>query len=118
MSDVLKRVLQEAISVRERELEELRRQLRDAEKGESSGAKPKRRRKATGLKEGSIPHMIVEILRTSGPLGSADISERLKVKGKEVHSRFVAAAMNRYVESGRIFNRSNEGLYSLRSDAA
>lgn len=118
MSEVLRRVLEEAIRVREGELEELRRRLKEAERAETNGTKPKRRRKAGGLKQGSVPFFIKEILMESGPLASADISEKLKRKGKDVESRFVAAALNRYVETARIFDRSADGRYSLRSDAA
>jgi hypothetical protein len=118
MSDVLKRVLVEAIAVREEELEELRRQLRDTERGENLGPKTKRRRKATGLKAGSVPFIIADIIRDKGGLSSAAISDALKQHGKIVQSRTVAAALNRYVEAGRIFDRTPDGLYTLRSDAA
>lgn len=118
MSNVLKRVLVEAIAVREEELDELRRQLKETERGENLGPKPKRRRKATGLQAGSIPFIIAEIIRDKGGLSSAAISDALKQKGKDVQSRLVAAALNRYVEAGRIFDKTSDGLYTLRSDAA
>ena len=116
--EFVRRALEEAIAKRERELTEFRQRLKDLDNN-NGDRRPKRRRKATGLKPGSVPSMIADILsEAKKPLSSAEIADRLEKKGKKVESRFVASAVNRYVESGRVFNRSDDGLYSLLSDAA
>jgi hypothetical protein len=119
MSEVLAQVIREAIAIRERELEELRQKLKEAET-ETSGSKRRRRsRKDSGPRPGSIPALIADCLRETGkPLGAADISEKLSKKGKTIESRFVAAAVARYVKNGRVFSQTPEGLYALRTNAA
>ena len=119
MNDALIRLLREGIAAKEAELAELRANLRKIENESNGTGKRKRTRKEAGPREGSIPYLIQECLREAQkPLGAADISEKLKAKGKTVESRFVAASINRYVEDGRVFSRTDDGLYSLRSDAA
>jgi hypothetical protein len=116
MSEALIKLLREGIAAKEAELQELRQNLREQEA--ASGKKPRRRsRKESGPTEGSIPYMIKECLKEAGkPLGAADISDRLKKKGKEVESRFVSAAISRYVKNERVFLQTPDGLYTLRKE--
>jgi len=117
MSEILAQVIREAIAIRERELEELRQKLREAES--NGGKKRKRTRKESGPRPGSIPALIADCLRDAGKaLTSSDLSDRLAKKDKKVESRFVAAAISRYIKEGRIFSQTPEGLYTLRKDAA
>lgn len=120
MSEVLAQVIRQAITVRERELEELRQKLREAESDSNGGRKRRRNRKESGPRPGSIPALIKECLEDANgkALGAADISERLAKKDKKVESRFVAAAISRYVKANKIFSITPEGLYTLRKDAA
>lgn len=79
----------------------------------------KRRRKATGLKQDSMPFHVHAILNAAKkPLTAADISDGLTKLGKPTETRVIAAALNRYIEARRIFERTDDGKYSLRSDAA
>jgi len=120
MSEVLAQVIREAITIRERELEELRQKLREAESDSNGGRKRRRSRKESGPRPGSIPALILECLEDAGgkPLGAADISERLAKKDKKVESRFVAAAISRYIKANKLFAITPEGLYMLRKNAA
>jgi hypothetical protein len=114
MSDILIKIIQEAIVSKEAELDVLRRELKERE-STLGKKKTKRTRKETGLQKDGVPFLIREVLRESPkPLGSADISERLKKKGKELDSRFVMASIHRYVSTGRIFEQTSEGLYTLK----
>lgn len=119
MSEVLAQVIREAIANRERELAELREKLREAEADANGGRRRRRTRKESGLREGGIPALIVECLKEAKkPLGAADISDALAKRNKKVESRFVAAAISRYVKAGRIFSQTPEGLYTLQNTAA
>lgn len=115
MSEVLAQIIREAIATRERELEELRSKLREAESDTSGGKRRRRTRKDSGPRPGSVPALIAECLESAEkPLGAAEISEALSKKGKKVESRFVAAAISRYVKSNKVFSQTPEGLYALR----
>jgi hypothetical protein len=115
MSEILAQVIREAIAIREQELDELRQKLREAE-AEANGVKRRRRsRKDSGPRAGSVPAFIVECLNEAGrPLSAADLSEKLAKRGKKIESRFIAAAISRYVKAGRVFLQTPEGLYDLR----
>ncbi len=116
MSDALIKLLREGIATKQAELDELRQKLRELE-SVNSGGRRKRGRKETGPKEGSIPYLIAECLKDAAkPLAAADISERLAKKGKPVESRFVAAAISRYIKANRIFSQTSDGLYTLRKE--
>ena len=79
----------------------------------------KRRRKTTGLQQDSMPFHVHAILNAAKrSLTAADISEGLAKLGKPTETRVIAAALNRYIEARRIFERTDDGKYSLRSDAA
>jgi hypothetical protein len=115
MSEILVQVIREAIAVRERELEELRQKLREAESDANGGKRRRRGRKDSGPRPGSVPALVMECLTEAGkPLGAADLSEKLAKHGKKIESRFIAAAISRYVKAGRIFVQTPEGLYDLR----
>jgi hypothetical protein len=119
MSEVLAQVIREAIVIRERELEELRQKLREAEADSNGGRRRRRSRKETGPRPGSVPALIVDCLEEAKvPLGAADISERLAKRGRKIESRFVAAAVSRYVKNNKVFSQNAEGLYTLRNGAA
>ena len=117
MSEALIRLLRDGIAAKETELDELRQKLRELE-SEATGSRPRKRsRKASGPKPGSVPSAIAECLREAGkPLGAAEISERLAKKGKPIASRFIAAAMNRYIKAGRVFTQTADGLYAVRKE--
>jgi hypothetical protein len=116
MSEVLAQIIRDAIVVRERELEELRQKLREAESDSNGGKRRRRSRKESGPRPGSVPALIVECLEEAGgkALGAADISERLAKKDKKVESRFVAAAISRYIKANKVFSVTPEGLYALK----
>jgi hypothetical protein len=79
----------------------------------------KRRRKATGLRPDSMPFHVHAILTAAqGALSAADISAKLAKLGKATESRVIASALNRYIENRRIFDRTDDGLYTLRNEAA
>jgi len=79
----------------------------------------RRRRKATGLQEDSMPFHVSVILRNENkPLSAAEISEGLKKLGKPTDTRVIAAALKRYIDAGRIFGKTEDGMYTLRKDAA
>lgn len=103
-------------------IEEYKKKIKELEsalKKLGDEAPKRRRRKATGLKEGSVPFHVHAILdHAKKPLSASEISEGLSKAGKPTETRVIAAALNRYIEAGRIFEKTDEGLYSLRSNAA
>jgi hypothetical protein len=93
-------------------LEEAIRRFEAEEAAMNNGGKPKRFRKSTGFKTGSIPSLIYEIINSgNGPMSAADLSEALKAKGRTIDSSQLAASISRYV--GKIFRRDEEGKYLL-----
>ena len=113
MSEAVRTALQVAIETKRRELAELEMALRkhDAESTTANG-KSKRRRKSTGFKQGSVPSLVQDILKSRGvSMPAAELSDELKKKGKDVDSRVIASSLNRYI--GKVFERSTEGFYRL-----
>src|SRR5438445_4719515 len=113
MSTTVREVLKTAIETKRREIAELEAALRraDAEDDSDSG-KLRRRRRSKGFKQGSLPYLVHEILtENKAPMPAADLAEALKKRGKAVGTNIIAGSLNRYM--GKIFDRTNEGMYVL-----
>ena len=107
------RVILQAIDEHKRQIKELESALKKLDED----VPRKRQRKKTGLREGSMPFRVQEILKAAGkPLPAADISERLSKAGDSVETRVIASALNKYIESGRVFMRTDDGMYTLAKD--
>jgi len=115
MGNPIIEALKAALELKKQEIATLEAAIRKAEAEESSSSrnpKPRRFRKATGFKAGSIPFHINAILQTTNtPQSAADLSEALKAKGKTVDSNMVSASISRYI--GTLFRRNEEGKYLL-----
>jgi cell division septum initiation protein DivIVA len=108
------RVILQAIEEHKKQIKELESALKKLD----ADLPRKRQRKKTGLREGSMPSRVEQILKAKRPLAAADISEELKKMGHPAETRVIASALKKYIESDRVFERTAEGLYTLRSDAA
>jgi hypothetical protein len=108
------RVILDAIEAHEKAIKDLKSALR---KLGDDVPTSKRHRKQTGLQEGSLPYRVQQRLKeTETPLSAADISDYLKSINKPADSRTIAAALNRYIEAGRIFERTADGMYALKKE--
>jgi hypothetical protein len=107
------RVIQQAIEEHKRQIKELESALRKLDES----LPRKRQRKKTGLREGSMPFRVQEILKSAGkPLPAAEISERLSKAGLTTETRVIASALNKYIEAGRVFARTEDGMYTLQKE--
>jgi hypothetical protein len=109
------RVILQAIEEHKKQIKELESALKKLDED----APRRRQRKKTGLREGSMPSRVRDILKEAkGPLPAADISEKLARIGHPAETRVIASALNKYIESGRVFERTPDGRYTLQHDAA
>lgn len=107
-------ILRAGLEAKKKEIAKLEEAIRryEAEEAASNGAKPKRFRKATGFKPGSIPSLVYALINSgNGPMSASELSEALKAQGKDVDSSQLAASISRYV--GKVFRRDEEGKYLL-----
>jgi hypothetical protein len=108
-------ILRAGLEAKKKEIAKLEEAIRHYEAEDAAaknGGKPKRFRKATGFKSGSIPSLVYNVINSgNGPMSAADLSEALKAQGRNVDSSAVAASISRYV--GKIFRRDEEGRYLL-----
>lgn len=108
-------ILRAGLEAKKREVAKLEEAIRRYEVEEATannGGKPKRFRKATGFKPGSIPSLVYAVINSgNGPMSASELSEALKAQGKDVDSSQLAASISRYV--GRVFRRDEEGKYLL-----
>jgi hypothetical protein len=114
MSDAVREALVEGIEKRRRELADLESALKrhDSEAASASG-KSRRRRKAGGFRNDSVPFHVDIVLRASDkPMGAAELVDALKARGKTVDSRMIASSLNRYI--GKNFERTADGSYLPR----
>ncbi len=107
--------LQDAIEAKKKELEELETALFKYQKESIAGLQKRMRfRSKTGFKAGSIPDLVNKILKDAAqPMSAAELAEALKVKGKTVESKMIAASIARYIDV--VFRRNDEGKYLLTS---
>jgi hypothetical protein len=109
--DPIAEALEEAIRRREDEIGRLRRAL-EQHRRRAVEAQPRRRRKG-GLRRGSLPFQIAEILKEDGPLTTAEVVIGLRLKGVESSTRTVSSALSRYGKEGRFFRQAKDGKWEL-----
>lgn len=105
--------LQDAIEAKKKELAELEAAMSMYQRDSLAGKQKRLRfRSKTGFKEGSIPDLVNKILKDAPqPLSAAELAEALRVKGKVVESKMIAASISRYID--QVFRRNEEGKYLL-----
>jgi hypothetical protein len=108
-------ILRAGLEAKKKEIAKLEEAIRHHEAEEAAalnGGKPRRFRKATGFKPGSIPSLVYNTLHeNSSPMSASELSDALRVHNRVVDSSQLAASISRYV--GKVFRRDEEGKYLL-----